>query len=299
MSAISKKRKRNSLRSPAKERFENDKLDQSLPFFFDIPLSSRILVDSLQTIKLMDSVMCDAHILGIDTETRPSVYNHSNKSKNKTALIQVCTRSERGNEMVFIVDLITIAKFGLLTELDNVLTPILADENVVKLGHGLVADVKELQRSYPCMTSVRTVENIIDTTKMYRKLRPNEKNSISLKKLTKIFLHLNLIKAQTCSDWEMRPLSESQLHYCACDALVLLRLYDAMTFDALDVFGDASFEDISCSIVCTDSVAASAAKTEADMNRPQHFIALGSTSDSIGSSSIESESDDTFSLCEH
>jgi ribonuclease D len=280
-----KKRKRTLCRNDSRNRFENDSLDQSLPFFFDIPLSCRILVQSAAHLDLFDSVVSDAHILGIDTETRPSLYNNGGRGgKNKTALLQICTRSERGNEMVFIVDLISIAKESLLPAFDRMLAPVMGDENVIKLGHGLIYDFKELRESYPDMKAFYNVENIYDTAKMHRKLRPHEKNSISLKKLTKMFLHLNLIKSQTCSDWEIRPLSESQLHYCACDALVLLRLYDAMTFEAMDLFGDSGFEDIICSIVSNNTITA-----EEKKNIEKSCIVL----EDISSRGSPVESDDT------
>lgn len=37
------------------------------------------------------------------------------------------------------------------------------------------------------------------------------------------------------SNWSLRPLSSKQIHYAACDALVLLRLYDSMVCDIEDM----------------------------------------------------------------
>jgi len=54
---------------------------------------------------------------------------------------------------------------------------------------------------------------------------------MSLKNLTIEYLHCNLSKSQQLSDWSRRPLNRSQLHYAACDALVLLRLFDTMCAD--------------------------------------------------------------------
>ena len=218
--------------------------------------------------------------------------------------MQVCTRSERGIEMVFIIDLIRIAQLNLLKHLDSVLAPVLGDDNVIKLGHGLCLDFKELRESYPEMVAFHNVRHILDTTKMYRKLRPNDKKSISLKKLTKLFLHLNLIKAQTCSDWEIRPLSESQLHYCACDALVLLRLYDAMSFDAMDLFGESenAFQDITCDVYYSDSQGKfSMLNNSPDRNsckrRKGSFDILETVSDISSNISTESDTDD-YNICD-
>ena len=47
----------------------------------------------------------------------------------------------------------------------------------------------------------------------------------------------NLVKSQQCSSWGTRPLSEGQIHYAACDALVLLRLYDALCGEVDELFG--------------------------------------------------------------
>ena len=43
------------------------------------------------------------------------------------------------------------------------------------------------------------------------------------------------VKSKSCSNWGDRQLSEAQIHYAACDALVLLRLYDAICFEIIDL----------------------------------------------------------------
>jgi hypothetical protein len=55
---------------------------------------------------------------------------------------------------------------------------------------------------------------------------------ISLRNFTRNYLHLDLNKSCQLSNWGKRPLSDDQLEYAACDALVLLRLYDIMTCEA-------------------------------------------------------------------
>lgn len=52
---------------------------------------------------------------------------------------------------------------------------------------------------------------------------------LSLQKLTYFYLHRKLTKTHQCSNWNRRPLSTGQLRYAACDALVLLHLYDEIT----------------------------------------------------------------------
>ena len=54
---------------------------------------------------------------------------------------------------------------------------------------------------------------------------------IQVDSLTKNYLHFDLDKSCQLSNWKLRPLSRSQILYAASDALVLLRLFDVMTFE--------------------------------------------------------------------
>ncbi|KAJ0412924.1 hypothetical protein ATCC90586_002554 [Pythium insidiosum] len=47
-------------------------------------------------------------------------------------------------------------------------------------------------------------------------------------KLVFLYLGKRLTKTQQMSNWNRRPLTSSQLHYAACDALVLIHLYDVL-----------------------------------------------------------------------
>ena len=47
------------------------------------------------------------------------------------------------------------------------------------------------------------------------------------------FLRKRLDKAEQCSDWDCRPLSDSQIAYAAADAAVLVDIADAMGISCL------------------------------------------------------------------
>jgi hypothetical protein len=76
--------------------------------------------------------------------------------------------------------------------------------------------------------------SVIDTNAFYKNLEPTAHRCMSLKFFTKQYLNLNLIKSEQLSNWAKRPLNSNQLTYAACDALVLIRLYDAMRCEVED-----------------------------------------------------------------
>jgi hypothetical protein len=229
-------------------KFETDALDPSLPFVFDLPLPrGLLLVDSREGLEELGCSLTNATLIGIDTETKPADYR--NEVKRKTSLLQICTRCASGDERVFVIDLLYLSKHDLMETLNKCLINPMENASVTKIGHGLEQDFDELFVSYPVLTALRKVRSVVETNSIHKLLHPNEKRLISLKTLTKQYLHLNLVKAQTCSDWERRPLSDAQLHYSACDCLVLLRLYDVMMYECIDVLGKFDFTDIMHSVV--------------------------------------------------
>ena len=205
-----------------------------LPYTLDLK-NDIILLTSRNLCKLQN-ILLDAYIIGIDSETRPSFYDRHNKyARNPTALIQIAVRNKKGNEFVAIVDLLQIScDVKAMDELNSILQETMLSADIVKVGQGLENDFREICASYPCLTSLQDVPSILDTNVLYRQIFPEIRQDISLKSLVLNFLHYDLIKTQQCSDWARRPLSSSQIDYAAGDALILLRLFDAMTYEAAD-----------------------------------------------------------------
>ncbi len=140
-----------------------------------------------------------------------------------------------GTERVFVLDLLSIRlRSENLLRLNNIFRLLFHDRSIVKIGHGLILDLKQLRHSYESVDAFAKCTGIVDTNLFQRVIDPTLPNDISLKFLTNHYLHFDLDKSCQMSNWARRPLSHSQLEYAACDALVLLRLYDVMLCEATE-----------------------------------------------------------------
>ena len=224
------------------------------PFLYD--LKSGPLYVTHGNVQDLALVLADACLIGVDTETQPS-----RDRRQPTSLLQLAVRRRRtGEEAVAIVDLLDVAAAAeaeaeaeaetdpsmscssSLAALNTLLAPVLRNGAVIKVGHGLQQDFAELYRAYPALTAFKKVHAVADTNTIYRTLHPDVVNDVSLKNLAREFLQRDLSKTLQLSDWGERPLSAAQVRYAACDALVLLRLHDAMVQQAAATVAAASGE---------------------------------------------------------
>jgi ribonuclease D len=220
-------------------KFELNENDKCLPFVFDLHKENLVYVDGIENLMKLKNSIDNFVMVGIDTETRPNFKKRSNKSP--TSIIQIATRCSLNNEMVYILDLLKLTSGDeTKTILDESCELLFSNKNITKIGHGLVQDLMELRSSYPEMSCFKRMYSILETNSMHRQLKPNVTQNLSLKNFVRMYLNFNLIKSQQLSDWGQRPLTEAQILYAACDALVLLRLYDAICYEAEDIFGEKS-----------------------------------------------------------
>lgn len=209
--------------------------DLFLAFQFDLPKSSLLLIDN-SIVALQDYLRDQIiSVIGIDTECPPFAH------KKKTALVQLAIRKQSGQEAVFLLDYLKLSSSkDTMIALDNLLLPLFVSDAVIKVGQGLRQDFSQLCSSYPEYSSFRSVFGILETNALHQVLAPTVTYPISLRNLTRNYLHFDLDKSHQLSDWKARPLSDTQIMYAACDALVLLRLYDVMLFEAK--FSNSSFK---------------------------------------------------------
>jgi hypothetical protein len=230
------RRMSDSLIEEANLSFEkNISADHMLPFTFDLSDSSLIMVENRIGLTKMREFFPTCKLMGIDTETAPS-FHRTRGEKSRVSLIQIAIRTSSDKEYVFILDLKRLSTSSdFMDELDEILNIPFSSKSCIKLGQSLDNDIFGLARDYPNMWSFREVPCIVEMNAMASFLTPQlNGRMMSLKTLTQTYLNCNLVKSAQCSNWNNRPLSSLQILYAACDALVLLRLYDVLLCEALE-----------------------------------------------------------------
>ncbi|CAH0475472.1 unnamed protein product [Peronospora belbahrii] len=149
-------------------------------------------------------------VVGVDTEARPDFHPLNGNKGNPVCLIQVSTL-----ERAFLYRLQRGRK------LPPVLQQLFADPGVLKVGHALSDDFRQLKAS----DFVQVVNSTVDTLYIAHKLGCNRPG---LKTLCQIFLGGSLHKEMQVSDWEAPTLSKAQIAYAATDAWAPMRILLAM-----------------------------------------------------------------------
>ena len=151
--------------------------------------------------------LCQADILGFDTESKP-VFNKGQNSEGPH-LIQLAT-----DEYVFL--------FQVNADLDlNLVRDVLESKSILKVGFGLNDDKKYLKKKLAIDT-----QNCIDLARLLRESRARE---MGAKGAVTKYLGLNLQKSKriSTSNWASAVLSDKQKKYAADDASCALQIYRA------------------------------------------------------------------------
>jgi hypothetical protein len=122
--------------------------DHLLQFQYDISRSSLHFIDE-NFLELESFLENEIILIGIDTETQP------NTSTKITSLLQMALRNNKYDEKVFIIDLLSLHSKNILTKIDQYLTPLFMNSNIIKIGQGLANDFHELRTSYPILKHLK------------------------------------------------------------------------------------------------------------------------------------------------
>ncbi|MDY6147922.1 MAG: 3'-5' exonuclease [Porphyromonas sp.] len=161
------------------------------------------LIDTPKAEKEAIEYLKQHHIVGFDTETRPSftrgvVYD--------VALLQFATM-----EQTF---LFRVNKLGF----SKLMQQLLLDADVLKVGLSVKDDYNAIVRK----TKLHP-EGFVDLQKLYPAYGVYD---AALQKLYAIVFGEKISKSQQLSNWEAKELTPEQQHYAALDAYACLRLYN-------------------------------------------------------------------------
>mgnify|MGYP006287074085 CR=1 FL=1 len=144
-------------------------------------------------------------VLGFDTETKPAFKKGVN---HKISLIQVSNDN--------VAWLFRVNKIGIPPELKH----FLEDERVLKVGAGLLDDMRRLRQ----ITRLQP-GGFLDLQKYVEAFSIESK---SLKKMVAIVLGYKISKSQQMSNWEADELTGKQQKYPATDAWACLEIYNKL-----------------------------------------------------------------------
>lgn len=181
------------------------------------------------------------HAWGLDSEWQPR--GLSQQQERPVAVLQLSSRKE-----AFVIDVMTLCQQrtgdALLqmsaTEqyISDTLAKLFEAPGIALVGFGVVQDLNRLAFSYPHMPCFRRFDSVIDFQTVARSISgaTTKYQSSSLQLVVAMMLKKRLDKTLQCSDWEARPLQESQICYGALDAAVPRHLLqEAFLRDELDL----------------------------------------------------------------
>ncbi|CAG9770683.1 unnamed protein product [Ceutorhynchus assimilis] len=206
-----------------------DETDSKLEYHrYPLPNETVNLVDTaLKFEDFLDKALQDIDIVGIDCEWKPSFGGQP----SELALMQIATRNG-----VFVIDIVSLANHSphLWQELGKFL---FNNCDILKLGFNLSSDFHMIRQALPHLNFSSNQAGFLDLCTLLKHMEkyPQVKfpfevkiGGPSLSTLVHQCLGHPLDKSDQFSNWEKRPLRQSQIYYAALDAYCLIEAYDVL-----------------------------------------------------------------------
>ena len=169
--------------------------------------------------------------VGMDTETRPK-FNKGGK-EHPPALLQIATPTTAYLFRLAFVQGNRYIHKGTNSTMTPSLIDLLSDNTIIKVGVGIHADIKELNRTYG-QSTCGDGSSYLDLAPLVALKWPTIRRA-GLRNLTATLLGYKLSKAQQMKNWECEHLTPAMMAYAASDAFVALDLLAAIVGDEVGV----------------------------------------------------------------
>ncbi|XP_070312606.1 exonuclease mut-7 homolog isoform X4 [Odocoileus virginianus] len=180
-----------------------------------------------------DVLLQPGQVVGVDLEWRPSF---GVGGRPRVSLMQVAVAGR-----VFLLDLPRLSSptGGQAPQaFSQLVSRLLSDPSITKLGYGMAGDLRSLGASYPALAqAVQKLQGGLDLLQAHRQMQVADRPAPAVDRaagprglslLVQQVLGKPLDKTQQLSNWDRRPLGEEQLAYAAADAYCLLEVYWAL-----------------------------------------------------------------------
>nr|XP_039249758.1 LOW QUALITY PROTEIN: exonuclease mut-7 homolog [Styela clava] len=211
-------------------------------YSLNLPLDQVHFVNSSELLDQCSQKVMKCEVLGVDSEWTPDFIRSGGVS---VALLQIAS-----SDCAYLLDVLYFCNSGenVKTAFADFIRSLFLSKNILKIGFGINEDLRKLATAIPELgsdmkntirvmdlcTAVRHLERIYpqvfnfpeETLNSVEVDMPCAKKETGLSKLVHRCLGKPLNKCEQMSDWERRPLRQSQVIYAALDAYVLLELYN-------------------------------------------------------------------------
>nr|XP_020744187.1 exonuclease mut-7 homolog [Odocoileus virginianus texanus] len=180
-----------------------------------------------------DVLLQPGQVVGVDLEWRPSF---GVGGRPRVSLMQVAVAGR-----VFLLDLPRLSSptgGQAPRAFSQLVSRLLSDPSITKLGYGMAGDLRSLGASYPALAqAVQKLQGGLDLLQAHRQMQVADRPAPAVDRaagprglslLVQQVLGKPLDKTQQLSNWDRRPLGEEQLAYAAADAYCLLEVYWAL-----------------------------------------------------------------------